>query len=80
MEVWKNAHVAQPAITGPAGRGWKITECGLEIDWCQGDIMPVEVVDILVEQPSPEDEDDEYEMFNLCDSIQEEGIDDHGLY
>lgn len=75
MEVWKCAHHAQSAIVGPAGRGWKITDSGLEVDWCQEDTLPRELVDILCDQPTPEDENDDFELVNICDAVQEEGFD-----
>ena len=77
VEVWKSAGETQPAIDGPAGRGWKITEEGcLEIRWCEDDILPQELVDILCDQQVPEVENEDFELVNLCDAIQEEGCEE----
>ncbi len=66
---------AQPTIDRPSGRGWKITENGLEINWCQEDILPHELVDILCDQPALENDNSDFELVNLCGAIQEEAFD-----
>ncbi|KAL8619062.1 hypothetical protein ACOMHN_020760 [Nucella lapillus] len=77
VEVWKSAGEAQPAIDGPAGRGWEITEeGGLEIRWSEEDILPQELVDILCDQHVPEEENEDFELVNLCDAVQEEGCEE----
>ncbi|KAL8610798.1 hypothetical protein ACOMHN_016781 [Nucella lapillus] len=77
VEVWKSAGEAQPAIDGPAGRGWEITEeGGLEIRWSEEDILPQELVDILCDQQVPEEENEDFELVNLCDAVQEEGCEE----
>ena len=73
MEVWKSAGEAQPAIDGPAGRGWKITEKGcLEIHWNEENILSQELVDILYDQQAPELESEDFKPVNLSDAVQEE--------
>ncbi|KAL8593158.1 hypothetical protein ACOMHN_009813 [Nucella lapillus] len=77
VEVWKSAGEAQPAIDGPAGIGWEITEeGGLEIRWSEEDILPQELVDILCDQQVPEEENEDFELVNLCDAVQEEGCEE----
>ncbi|KAL8571804.1 hypothetical protein ACOMHN_053962 [Nucella lapillus] len=77
VEVWKSAGEAQPAIDGPAGRGWEITEeGGLEIRWSEEDILPQELVDILCDQQVLEEENEDFELVNLCDAVQEEGCEE----
>ena len=50
MEVWKTAFKAMPEISSPVGKGWKMVDGALEIDWCAGDILPQDLVDILCDQ------------------------------
>ena len=80
VEIWKSAGEAQPAIDGPAGRGWKITEEGcLEIRWSEDDILPQDLVDILCDQQVaevPEAENEHFELVDLCDAVQEEGCEE----
>ena len=53
--IWKNAHIASvtlPKSVGLAGCGWKVneTDSSLEIDWTFGDILPTELMDIIIEE------------------------------
>ena len=62
---------------GPAGRCWKFQQgTELDIDWCQGSSLPVELIDIICDDPLQPEEagDDDTELVNLCDSVQEEPL------
>ena len=45
-------------IPQPDTHGWEIEDGRLTIKWTDGDLMPQELTDILVEQPDREDQDD----------------------
>ena len=76
MELWKQANCAQPTIDGQAVWGWKMTVSGLEIDWCEKEILPHELVDILSgDQAIHEEENSDFELINLCDEIQQDVFD-----
>ena len=66
------ADQAQPAIIGPAGRGWKISEGGsLQVMWSKEEPLPKELVDILC------DEEVHWELVNICDGVHKEGFDEN---
>ena len=47
--IWKNARDAEASIPSPNGYGWKEAENGsLEIECTDGEILPRQLVDILV--------------------------------
>ena len=75
------ADQAQPAIIGPAGRGWKISEGGsLQVMWSKEEPLPKELVDILCDEPGHQAKDDEevhYELVNICDGVHKEGFDEN---
>ena len=48
--IWRQASQAQPNLPSPQENGWKQTSNNtLEIDWCDGQILPNEIVDILTD-------------------------------
>ena len=74
VHLWKCAHQFKPDIMGPAGRGWKFQQ-GKELDpdWCQGSLLPAELIDTVCDDPLQTEEaaDDDTELVSLCDSVQE---------
>ena len=74
VEVWKKADKAYPDLTGPSGRGWQDADGDLEVEWNTEEPLPKELVDILCEaDKEPEDDEENFELMNICDKVQEEG-------
>lgn len=67
--IWRQASQARPDLPSPDENGWVQTDNGtLEIDWCDGQILPSEIVDILADSEFTQQEamdDDE-----PCDVIE----------
>ena len=83
--VWNSAQDCFPDIPEPIGHGWAIDDMGnLIYDWTKGDIMPQELIDIISETESGEeneltngDEDGETEENdNMNDYIFDDSDDD----
>ena len=56
----------------PAGRGWKFQQRKeLDPDWCLGNFLSAELIDIICDDPlQPEEaDDDEIELANLCEAV-----------
>ena len=67
--IWKRAHIAKPDISSPLnGHGWTHDENGEMIPkWTDGEIMPVQLVDVLETTLDVEDQsDDESEDDEQC--------------
>ena len=58
--IWCKADQATPDIPPPDGHGWYQENGKLAYQWTDGDIMPKELVDVLIEE-LPDDEDEENE-------------------
>ena len=56
--VWNSADKAAPALPSANGHGWQIIDGKLQIKWTDGLFMPQELVDILIDQPEMEEEDE----------------------
>ena len=67
--IWYSADVATATIPQADGHGWHIVDGKLEIKWTNGFFMPQELVEILVEQPQQEDDDEEYPEFQNPDDF-----------
>ena len=67
--IWRQASQTRPDLPSPDENGWVQTDNGtLEIDWCDGQILPSEIVDILADSEFTQQEamdDDE-----PCDVIE----------
>ena len=64
------ADVKTPVLPPPAGHGWKVDESGnLDFRWTASNLMPDELVDILLETGDEAQEDDTPEVMNLIDFI-----------
>ena len=58
--IWKRAHLPEYNIPAPTdGHGWEINEGVLEPKWNSGDILPQNIVDLLVEEGDFEDAEEE---------------------
>ncbi|GFS06281.1 hypothetical protein ElyMa_002961500 [Elysia marginata] len=58
--IWRCASQAHPKLPNQENKGWKLSERGrLEINWCDGDIFPNEIVDILSKDDAVQDSDDD---------------------
>ena len=58
--IWCKADQATPDIPPPDGHGWYQENGKLSYQWTDGDLMPKEVVHVLIEE-LPDDEDEENE-------------------
>ena len=58
--IWCKAEQATPDIPPPDGHGWYQENGKLAYQWTDGDPMPKELVDVLIEE-LPDDEDEENE-------------------
>lgn len=73
--IWYHADKAVPDIPPAEGNGWKVVDGKLEYTWAEGELMPKELVEVLVEQPDAADEEEESgieetsELLNLMDVI-----------
>ena len=45
--IWKRALLPQPSVPSPVGKGWKITEDGLSVDWMYLLPAPLAVLELL---------------------------------
>ena len=66
--IWYNADQADPNIPEPCGHGWDVTNGKLEIKWTSGNLMPQELVDLVIEAPD-EDTDDANDEVPECESF-----------
>ena len=58
--IWCKGDQATPDIPPSDGHGWYQENGKLAYQWTDGDIMPKELVDVLIEE-LPDDEDEENE-------------------
>ena len=62
--LWKKSTISFPDLPPAEEHGWKVTLDGdLDYNWCAGDIVPQDLVDILSSYQPEDDEDD------VCDSF-----------
>ena len=52
--MWKAADIAEPTISGPSGRGWKMVNGNLEIEWCKVDPLPEALAEIVCTEQEDE--------------------------
>ena len=65
--LWKKSTISFPDLPPAKKHGWKVTLDGdLDYNWCAGDIVPQDLVDILSSYQPEDDEDD------VCDSFSNE--------
>ena len=76
--IWNKSDVPKPGIPLPPGHGWKKTPDGLEVEWTQGLLMPGELVDVVVEDPSAlgDEPEPEQEPYSFIDHIFDDDDDD----
>ena len=68
--IWYKADEAVPNVPSPQGHGWDSVDGKLEIKWTEGNLMPQELIDVLVETPDTNPGDEEApEFVNLVDVI-----------
>ena len=71
VAIWKRAHIAKVVPPSPTeGHGWRYDGNRLEPLWCEGDVLPPRLVDVLV-QNEDEQSDDEIEM-DIEDSLSDD--------
>ena len=71
--IWYMADHAAPNIPSPDGHGWEVIDGQLEIKWTEGDLLPQELVDVLVDEPDQNHEADEVDEFeDFTDVIYED--------
>lgn len=83
--IWKAASMQYPDIPEPDGHGWKLTDSGhLDNNWTDSPILPPEMIDLLTQQSTGSDDedeshadtDDDVEFDNYIDIIFEEETDE----
>ena len=76
--IWNKSDVPKPGIPLPPGHGWKKTPDGLEVEWTRGLLMPGELVDVVVEDPSAlgDEPEPEPEPYSFIDHIFDDDDDD----
>ena len=45
--IWERALLPQPSVPSPVGKGWKMTEDGLSVDWMELLPAPLAVSELL---------------------------------
>ena len=55
--VWYQADQSKPNIPWPEGHGWEIINEKLTTKWSEADLMPQELIGVLVSEDPQEDED-----------------------
>ena len=51
--IWRHAHHATPNLPSSDGHGWDLTDgLTIEIVWTEGDLLPQELEDIVVDTRS----------------------------
>ena len=70
--IWRNAHLQDPISDSidPTECGWKLTDGKYQMVWFVGDQMPKDIAEhVTADQPSDNDDHDEYEnSFDSDDS------------
>ncbi len=70
--IWCKADQAIPDIPSPEGHGWYQDNGKLNFQWTDGDLMPKELVDVLIDElPDSDDEEIEHnqEIVSYTDDI-----------
>ena len=48
MAIWKRAHIPKPVVPLPTeDNGWTLVNEVIEPKWCDGDILPTRLADLL---------------------------------
>lgn len=63
--IWRKSHLALPSIPSSIGHGWEISEGVLEATWTEGELLPQELRDLIVEHPATDESDDDMEVPEL---------------
>ena len=48
--IWQRSHVGLPDIPNPSGHGWGINEGLPDVSWTEGELLPQQLRDLIVEQ------------------------------
>jgi hypothetical protein len=67
--LWYNADKAIPNIPPPSGHGWNVADDKLGIQWTEGDLMPQELVEVLMDESENSDEDEAPEVVDFSDVV-----------
>ena len=71
--LWKHSHISHPQMPSAVGSGWKLNDAGnIEIEWNCGDIMPIDLIEVMVpadegEERAEEDVDENLEESEQCE-------------
>ena len=72
VRIWKLADMNFPELPDPSSHGWIVNDEGLEPRWCEGEVLPGELIDLLddvAEQTSDEEEDYESDSSTCSDIL-----------
>ena len=68
--IWYQADQAVQNLPPADGHGCCTTDGKLEIKWTEGDMLPQELVDIMLDEPEQsEDQEELPELYNLTDTV-----------
>ena len=57
--LWKECFMPHPNVPDPVELGWKCNEEGhLEFDWCEGNMMPIDLIDVSVLEEANEEQEE----------------------
>ena len=68
--IWYQADQTVQNLPPADGHGWCTTDGKLEIKWTEGDMLPQELVDIMLDEPEQSEGQEELpELYNLTDTV-----------
>ena len=71
--IWKSAQLQFPEVPAAELHGWVTGPAGLEPVWCDGDVLPSELIDVLEDWEDPDSEVENLsEDVNLSDDSDSE--------
>jgi len=70
--IWRHAYENCLNLPSPDGHGWKMNNGVLAIDWFRCDMLPVDVVDLLVKRQS---EDEDYLLVDRSEVEEDDEVD-----
>ena len=71
--MWKQSHVAYPQLPKATDSGWKLDCSGkLAIEWNAGDIMPQDLIDVIVSAGTQDEQQPELRVLVCTDDIEED--------
>jgi len=76
--IWRQSHICDPKIPSPVGLGWKMDDANsIQVDWLQGNMMPIELSDILEDRKSSDNEPQSSAMNTNIKEVDEDVEEDY---